>query len=203
MSLLQRNSNPKAQTQEEMPFLRECDLCANRPRDCQKILATEQRAQVIDWLALLESYGITKREFLSEKERLAKKFRTEPADRDVIWASFNNLVLQHARISDFSTQQTIYRNMARFVEEEGKDPFHLLQQASRMELMELKQSGCTKVKTSTCNDNDVCPSCRNLERQVFKIHDALEVMPLPNKECTTDLEYRSRGHCRCCYVPSA
>jgi len=160
----------------------------------QKILATEEAAKVIDWLETLEHYGVTRQEFLSKKRRLSKKFGTEAADGDVIWSLFTDLIIQCAQASDFRTPQTIYRNMATFKEEEWKDSFHSLQQASRMELMDLKQSGCTKVKTLTCNDQYVCQSCRALKKQVFSIDDALEAMPLPNKDCTTE------GWCRCSYV---
>lgn len=211
----------KQETQEELPAIcpycgevlaqrpkrkKKCPACKNPiyvrtdPETGQKILTTEESAQVMDWLELLEDYRITKQDFLTQKRRISKKFGTEATDRDVIWSLFNDLVIQRAAAGDFRTAEHVYSDMATFRQEEGKDPFHQLQQASRMELMDLTESGCTKVKTSTCNDDDVCPSCRNLERQVFKIDDALEVMPLPNKNCTTDLEYGSRGRCRCGYV---
>jgi len=185
---------------------KKCPACKNPiyvrtdPETGEKILTTEESAQVMDWLELLEHYGITKRDFLSQKRRLSKKFGTKAADRDVISSLFNDLIIRHARAADFRTAALIYRNMATFKEEEGKNPFQLLQQASRMELMDYKQSGCTKVEITTCNDNYVCPSCRKLAGKVFDINDALEALPIPNRECTTDLEYRSHGYCRCSYI---
>ena len=46
-----------------------------------------------------------------------------------------------------------------------------------------------------------CKNCRRLENKIFKISDALKLMPLPCKDCTYPLYDEDKGFCRCSYSP--
>ena len=45
-----------------------------------------------------------------------------------------------------------------------------------------------------------CEACRKLDGKVFTIEKALEEMPIPVIECTTNMYDKNRGFCRCCYI---
>jgi thioredoxin-related protein len=91
--------------------------------------------------------------------------------------------------------------MSLFLNDAGKDCFSTRQQVAKMELLTYKKSGVIdKVQILTCGKNS-CEACQQLDRKVFTIEEALEKMPIPCKECTFILYDKTRGFCRCAYLP--
>jgi len=90
--------------------------------------------------------------------------------------------------------------MALFKNQRGKDCFVTLQQSHKMELYECKQQGefIKKVRIFT-GGKDSCDACQQLDGKIFTIDEALQKMPIPNKECTFKLYDENRGFCRCSY----
>ena len=191
-----------------------CPHCSNyilvrtHPITKLKILVTEQQTKEIDrlrkeislknkYLRNLEQYGVTERDYDVQRDRLYKKYGQEPRIPDVVWAVFNELLI--AKINDIYSLPMIYFEMALFLNDEGKDPFKILQNSRKMELLRIRQEGGKKVTIISCED--ACEQCRRLHGKVFKIEEALRIMPIPSPQCTFILETGKRGWCRCVYAP--
>ena len=207
---------------------KKCPACNNYiyvrtlPYTCQRVLATEKAIPIIErywkyyhassikqvgrfsqikenkWLGHLKAYGITKEEFDSEKEELSKKYGMQASTRDTFWKIFNKLIRVHA--NDLQTLIQIYFDKALFLNEEAKDAFYALEIGIKYELLHLKGTGIIK-KVKIINDDKSCPLCRELNNKILDIDEALEIMPIPLKECTFKLFDMNRGFCRCMYVP--
>jgi len=179
------------------------------PDSRQRVVVTEEQAQQIEaewakinfrrrWLSPLAPYGVTEADLDHRKDALSRKFGREASDRDAVWSLFNAVVAVVARVSNFNGLKMLYFEMALFVGAEGKDPFHLLQQSQKMELMRYKGTlGFTGVEIFACEDS--CEACRKLDRKVFTIEEALEKMPIPCRECTNPILSDDWGWCRCFY----
>jgi hypothetical protein len=181
-----------------------CPFCNNDiyVRSKQSIFAStlliREDAIAIDELKNLENYGIKDKDFIKKRRELSKKLGKEAGSTDVIWSLFNELKL---KTKDLHTLSMIYYAMALFSNKEGKDSFTLLQQSAKMKLMDYKQRGVKKVKILTGGEES-CEVCRRLENKVFTIKEALETMPIPQKECTHKLYDKKRGFCKCEYAPN-
>lgn len=127
---------------------------------------------------------------------LAERFGKEPGVHDIVWSIFNELLL---RTTDFQDQKSLHYSMALFLADEGRDPYRMLQQASRAELMHYKNSGAIdKVKILASGNG--CAECESLGGTILDIDQALNEMPIPNKECTYKSFSKKHSFCRCCYV---
>ncbi len=172
-----------------------------------KLLVTEDSAKKIDlmwqnttsinsWIRKLDGYGIREKDFEVRKERLFKKSGKVVNDRDIIWSLFNELI---TRTKDLYELKMIYYDMALFLNEEGKDFFSVLQQSAKMELMRYKKDGIEKVRILASGKSS-CAACQSLDDKIYTLAEALEKMPIPCKDCATNLNNSQRGFCRCCYV---
>lgn len=179
------------------------------PTTREKVLVTEAEARRIDeerkqrdrhmrWLDFLNANGISTRAFAQKKKYLSKKWGREAYDGDVIWSLLNELLQKEAKSGDLHRLSTLYRKMAWFLDEEGKDFLPLLVESAKWDLMDLEQKGFPKVEIHTLRDTYVCPACQQLAGKVFSIEDALRQMPIPCKECTMVLRSKP-GFCRCSY----
>jgi hypothetical protein len=162
-------------------------------------MVTEKKALMLDFIKNCEFYGANENEYKTIEGELTKKFGFEPKSSDVIWSYYNKLVLKNA--GNYQNLKSIYYSMALMLNKEKKDCFYLLQQAIKMELLDYEKSGfIKKVVILTTGEGNACDNCLKLHNKTFTIKDALEKMPLPNKECTHILYDENRGFCRCIYV---
>lgn len=93
-------------------------------------LVTEEEATILDWLCNLEYFGITRKDFDEQRSKLSKEFRVQASINDTLWRIFNNLIITYAN-NDVVLEQ-IYREMARLVSNEGKDPTQYLIEAENV-----------------------------------------------------------------------
>lgn len=149
------------------------------------------------WTRNLLRYKITRELIEEEKLKLSKKFGKEASYNDTIWEIFNKLVLQH--INNFQALKGIYYEMAIFLNEEGKNPFQSLQNASKMELIHYKQSGLKRVEVIAAAKVS-CSECSKLNGKTFNIDDAIKTLPLPNKKCKFHLHSGEFPFCRCTWA---
>lgn len=195
---------------------KKCPFCQNYiyvrtlPSNRKKALATEEEAKKIDteWakigrrqnrLRLLDEVGISENDFIKRTHKSIEE-ASDQEIKDVVWAGYNQLALKYAKSNDFGALKTLYYRMALFLNEERKDFFQILQQSAKMDLLSYRQSEVVKkVEILTCGENS-CESCQRLAGKKFTIEEALEKMPIPNKECTFKLYDENRGFCRCCYI---
>lgn len=136
------------------------------------------------------------------KNELNEKFTSKPSEADIVWGLSNLLLSEFMKKGDWHEMKMIYFNQAKFLYDDGKDFLRILQQVARCELMDHKKQGFVKeVEIVTCGENS-CSSCRKLSGKKFTIEQALKQMPIPEKDCTHEINLKSKkGWCRCCYAP--
>ena len=200
--------------EQEPKKKKKCPHCKNfiyvrtSPSTRKKILVTEEGIKEIEneWkryqnknncLRNLKSYGVTEEDFESHKNKLSKDIGNEPDDSDVIYSIYNDLILKN---NDIHTLKMIHYEIALYLNSEGKDYIKPRQESSRMELLSYQQLGVNEVEIMTAG-NQSCVNCQKIENKIFKISDALKLMPLPCKDCTYPLYNENEGFCRCCYSP--
>lgn len=177
------------------------------PENKSRVVATETGVKKIDrqwseiqfykkWLENLAQFNVTEKDFQTKKEALTKKFGQEAKTRDVIWGIFNNLV---ASVNDLQQLKIIYYDMALFLNEEGRDCFHILEQCAELELRMVKQNGYSKVQIST-SKNVSCKECQKQDGIILTIEEALKKMLLPCKKCSFRFKIDKKSFCRCMYL---
>jgi hypothetical protein len=162
--------------------------------------AQNKYSGVSKWIGSLKNYGITEADFDKTKDILTKKFGKEAPVRDVIWGLFNQVIF---RTNDPATLSSIYYEMALFVNEEGKDSFRQRELSTKMSLIQLKQQTqgvAEKVEIVTAGAQS-CPECQKMSGKIFTFEEALNEMPVPNKNCTFKFSKDKKSFCRCLYVP--
>lgn len=136
------------------------------------------------------------------KDELTKKFGLEPLEEDILWGLSNHLLLGLMKKGDWQEMKTIYFAQASFLHDDGQDCMKVLGEAHKCDLRDYARSKLIrKVEIITCGESS-CPSCRKLSGKIFTIERALNEMPLPEKDCSSEPNLKSKqGWCRCCYGP--
>ncbi len=93
-------------------------------------LVTEEQATILDWLGILEHFGITRKDFDEQRSELSKKFGVHASVNDTLWRIFNNLIITYA--GNLVALEQIYREMAKLVSSEGNDPTQYLVEAEKV-----------------------------------------------------------------------
>lgn len=163
-------------------------------------LVTEEEAKAIEqkWKFIheLKDLGISEGDYNNQKKSLTIKKGFEPKHVDIIWDLLNKKTMELAKNKDFNGLKMLYYQMALFLNEKGKNFFHVLQQSRKMELESLRIMGIKKVIIIS---SDGCSSCKELNDKILTIKEALKTMPIPNKNCSYKLYNGKSGFCRCMY----
>jgi hypothetical protein len=140
--------------------------------------------------------------FISDKEYLKdvqqEWFKKHPGTTnhdDLIWSFAHEILNAYAEHKRFSQMSMVYFNLALFQKKRSKDFFILLQEHQRCALYDIQQQNKDfeySLSVITCR-TESCEACRALESKRFSINEALNLMPLPVKDC------QNEGWCRCCY----
>jgi len=172
-----------------------------RPSDRQRVLVNEEEANRIDdeWQKInvmqrMAEYGISKQVFDRIKEQLTQRFGVEPDFNNVIFVFLTERLVYATEKSDWATIQSSSFEMAVILHDWDMDCFKWLQESKSAELKGYKAMGVQKVDILTCGE-DSCDRCRALHMKRFTVSKALELMPIPVKDCEND------GWCRCDYLP--
>ena len=161
-----------------------CKSCNNyyyvttRISDEAKVIATEKERDENARCPLSLLHLISDNEFQEAKNIVLSKGGVLNIN-DIIWGLLNKKVLAEMK--------------------EGKDVFHLLQESAKCKLMDYRQAGLKKVEVLTANQAS-CDACNKQNRKILTIDEALETMPIPVKECSTEVFVDGKGFCRCLYV---
>ena len=173
---------------------KKCPHCGEPIFVRQGNLLTQEQAEVGDWLNRVEYLGVTRKDFDRNRQELAKQFGFTPSVNDTIWRVLNSLIVPGRSHQEL---RFVYQEMADLVWKEGKDPKPYQAEAAKHELLEMKEGfdifENVRVTTTTCNDDLVCPACREFAKRTFTIDEALATLPVPNG-C------QSEERCRCTYV---
>lgn len=169
-----------------------CPHCAELIFVRQGKLVTEDEARIIDWLKFLEQFEITKEIFDQERDKLSDEFKTRASVHDTVWRILNSWVAKHPL--EWSNQFAYYE-MARLLYQEGKDGKSMIEAALRAQLQFYISKNIKKVVIECYGgepDYSTCPNCASLHGRIFKITDALDMMPIP-RNCAHETG------CRCSY----
>jgi hypothetical protein len=166
-----------------------------------KTLITEEQAQEIDierekdYLKYrgfhnLETFGVTKDEFIMRKEEHYLKYGIENNNNDVVWSLFDELLIKNA--NDVDKLRMIYYAMAVLLHQEGKDNFRLLQLSAKATLDSYQHSDLA-LNFQIIGSKDSCENCKKMDGKIISMEEAY-LLPVPCRECT-----HSIGFCRCTY----
>lgn len=152
---------------------------------------TEREKEIIDWQLYMDFLvpDINQIRVIIEKD-LTKRFGKEPSAHDLVWGMFNYIATKLKKISDL---ETLYNNMATFLESEGKQTqaIQLQKQAFKMKILDLKNGDLfTGIRIKNKEDDFVCDVCKNLNNKVFTLDKAYKDIPLPVDNC-------KNKQCRC------
>ena len=130
-----------------------------------------------------------------ELRRLGGQLRNSD---DIYWVVANRKLAEARKGAQWATMKSIYEQLARRLQEKGKDHLNIGQLASECQLRGLGPSGTTQV--AIANDT-ACPECKSEQGRQFSVTEATETMPLPVEGCSFQARQDGqRGWCRCTYV---
>jgi phage FluMu protein Com len=167
-----------------------CPFCKNYIYVRGQKLVIEEEANIID---SLKTFNFTRDQYLKSEKALTKKFGFKPKYNDVIWTICNEEIIKN--INDYGFLSSLYYQMALFLNKRGRNFFHILQQAGKAQLENMKTMDIKEVEILSVGG---CPSCEELNGKKFTIEDALDKMPIPNKHCSNK---NYNNFCRCIYQP--
>ena len=191
---------------------RKCPVCKNPlyirkiPPGDEKKLVTKENAEKIDkeWKEIyyfnfhrsnFKLFGVSDKYFDDYIRDYKAKAKHNPNNQDIIWALYNETAI---KLSDYIALRNIYLEMASFLNSEGRNAHHILQQSAKMELMDYKKNEIEKVEVLGTGSS--CPICAPYNGKIYDINEALEKMPIPVKGCQMEVYSDKVGFCRCRYV---
>lgn len=164
-------------------------------------LLTEDEARAED---VCSKVAVPLKRLWAAREDLSRQWGRQASAADAAWRVLNKLVVETA---DYQARKMIYRQMARFMWEEGRDHLEMARQSKQMELadwqstaeqglLDLKGARLAVITAGPLS----CPACRVLEGARFTFAEAVNENPIPVAGCTHEAEAgRVRGWCRCEY----
>ncbi len=186
----QKTLEKKPSRKTKCPFCKEYIFVRNQE------LVTKERAKILDALKRLE---ISDTFYDVVKKDMTKSLGCEPNFIDVLKSTLEHY-LGIIKTLSLHEKKMKYYSMAIIMNENNQESFSYLQQSAKMNLLSLKEHGYTEeVELS----GGSCPSCQKLKGKILTIDEALEQMPIPNKNCSHVLYDEKRGFCRCEYYPSS
>lgn len=196
----------KPKRKKKCPFCKNFIYVRTSPKNREKILLTEEGTKKIEeewkkvhrknkFLRKFKQYGITENDFKKHQISIVGKTNSDSNDFDIIKSIYNEVISKN---NDYHTLKMIHYQMALYLNEEGKNHFRILQEASRMELLNFKQRGVNNVTIITAGEQS-CQACQKQENKIFTIDDAIQKMPIPCKKCSYQLYKDRKGFCRCNY----
>lgn len=151
-----------------------------------------QDTEINYYVKHLGRFGLTKEEFEQGKNPY-----------DVAWNFCNQQIMQLSQKMQWHELSSLYYTMAIMSDETNRrSPIELLKQSAYWKLInhreQFKNTGLEyHAKISAAPDS--CNACKSQDGQIFTIEQALEIMPIPHKDCSFQL-FDHPGFCRCQYL---
>ena len=149
-------------------------------------------------LSTMGSAQFNAKDYTNMKEQLKKSSGHEPFPRDVVWGIFNRKIIES---KSHKERSHIYWKMARFVYEEEKNPYRLMQQSKNSDLLSYKNTGLNIKVIISAYTQGCCKECLKQENKIYTIEEAIKNMPIPCKECSNQPNEKGFGWCRCMWQP--
>lgn len=115
--------------------------------------------------------------------------------KDLLFGKKEKQIFPSPNAEKLEQRSKEYYEMALSLRDQRKDFFGFLKQSAEMKLKALREEGWEKTEILA----GCCPECDKLEGKIFTIEDALEKMPIPNKNCSNKSEDEMIGFCICMY----
>ncbi len=195
--------------EKEIERNRKCSECKNkivvRKDNGKPSLFTEEQAAAFDvkkqkqrtrkaYIKHLQAIGGSEKEFSQREKLLGKKFKKHPSFGDVFWSLSNEYLENAMKKNYYEAAKSIYWHQARVLYDlEKRDPYLPLRESNKMQLMGMKRaSSSSRFILEVCGRGD-CDTASEINGERFTIDEALEKMPIPQKDC-------KRGFCDCMYL---
>jgi|GEM_PF-2799519 len=180
------------------------------PNTQDKLLVTESEKEKIDleweevrvknnWLKILNQYGVTEIDFKAHKEQMIKCSNSNVNSRDVIWSLLGKLVHKEAEKMNFSGMSQVQYSQALFCNEEGRDPFKILQESNHSQLLGYKREGHV-THVEILSGSKSCVNCQKNNGVEYTLEEAISESPLPCNKCEFILDGGKYPFCRCIYT---
>ena len=138
-------------------------------------LYTEEEKDIRDWLMRVEHLGITREMFNKTREELSQEFGAVASVNDTAWRMLNSII---AHEKDYQIMGQIYLSMAHILDMEGKSTKEIMKEFHRMNLLSWKETGYIKyAQWTTCNDDHVCPVCKERAGKKFSLDELENLIP--------------------------
>jgi tetratricopeptide (TPR) repeat protein len=153
----------------------------------------KQELNVSNWKTrLFEYWKVGERQYESFKNKTGS-----PYERDVIWGLYNGLALNTDPVEK---KKEIYQDMARFLNEEGRDPYEMIKEARHLEILHfIKSEYGLDTKLKVVVPPDACSTCRADDRKIITLGDAYNNPFLPHQDCICISSGGKYPFCRCMY----
>jgi len=169
----------------------DCPFCKKTLYIRRGKVVDEREKEIFDWQKYMDFLvpDIESVRLAVEKE-LTQRFKQQPSAHDLIWGMFNYVVIHLKKPMDL---ETIYTNMAHFLESEGKEK-HAIEtrrMANKMQIASYLEIGSYEyVKIKNYEDGFVCSECKQENNKIVPIKEAFKNPELPIHNC-------SNKKCRC------
>lgn len=177
------------------PFCQKEIYVRPKPSIFDNTILTAEDALIADHLPPLARLGVSTEDFIRKRTELQEKFGVEITSVDVFWSLIRQAILN---TKDPAVLKKLHRRLVLFLEDLKQDFFYILQRATKMQLLEFRSDGFIK-QVRIIAGPESCQACRRLDGKIYTIEEALRLMPLPCKECTSKLDKSISGFCRCSY----
>jgi hypothetical protein len=176
----------------------DCPYCKKTLYIRRGKVVDEREKEIFDWQKYMD-FLVPDIESVrtTVEKKLTERFRQQPSAHDLIWGMFNYIVIHLRKPIDL---ETIYTNMAQFLESEGKikHAVEIRRQANKMKIASFLESDFYEyVRVKNYEDDFVCAECKKENDMIIPIKEAFKDPILPihncsNKKCRCRFEFISK-----------
>jgi len=191
------------QRKKKCPFCKRPIYVKSTPEIRDKRLMTEAQAEEAEklWNAYhlrQESIATLLSVGLDEKDLQQERALGAGTDSEAVVALLRRFA---AATEKLHLRSSAFRHLAIYADKEGEPFYDLLAEAARSQVLRLKESRVTKVEILTGGPDSSCAECETQAGKIFTVGEALRLMPLPCRDCTSVLFSTRPGYCGCTYIP--
>jgi tetratricopeptide (TPR) repeat protein len=188
-----RGDVPKKLIRFKERLVKAQELKIKKKPNAKIVRPTKQELNISNWKRkLFEYWKVSEKQYESFKKRTGS-----PYERDVIWGLYNGLAL---KTDPVEKKKEIYQDMARFLNEEGRDPYEMIKEARHLEILHfIKSEYGLDTKLKVVVPPDACSTCRADDRKIITLGDAYNNPFLPHQDCICISSGGKYPFCRCKY----
>ncbi len=124
----------------------------------------------------LQKAGKTQKDF-EEKRKVFENAGKALEDNDIYLKLYEDLI---DKCKDYQELEEVYSNMARFLDQLGRESFEFQQKARQAKLLGFEYEGINKVRIISA---ECCDSCSEYDGRVIELEKALLNLPMPSSLC--------------------